>query len=80
MEDIINGYWVHASFYVPGGLGQRPGRIILGWNPRGTHKWVTAWQGGSPQTSWDGHWSSGHYYNELEEADADFFHRCKRGY
>ena len=65
------------SFSTPGGHATRPGAVIL--VDRGAkgvaHRYVTAWRG-----TGDDSWCWGHYFNDLDEARADFTSRCKRGY
>ena len=74
MSDTIHGFEIHAQFKTAGGLGLRPGRVILvDRSEKAYERWVSTWQGDG-----DDGWNQGHYFGKFEEARDHFLERCKK--
>jgi|LGOV01.1.fsa_nt_gb hypothetical protein len=68
-------YTVLKSHATPAASMTRAGAVILVDRDTSFQPYVTAWRGDG-----DNSWCWGHYFNDLDEATADYDARCIRGY
>lgn len=78
----IHDFVIVRNKETAGGGGVRPGRIILvdrGPTRAGEQRWVTAWQAKN-DGKWSEEWLWGHYFYDVDHAEADYKSRAARGY
>jgi hypothetical protein len=80
MFEKTNGKPIIAQFATPGGMGTRPGRVVLVKKSHAVGEYVVAWQGRNEATgAWDAGWHQGDYCRDITDA-INAFHDRARGH
>lgn len=70
----VNGYPIMLHHYTPAGPMTRAGHVIMvDRGETSPERYVTAWLGAG-----DSSWWQGHYFDDLDSANADYWERVRR--